>query len=172
MRRFIVIGLCGTLVLAGCGFGQSRLNPLNWFGSAQEVPVDAELEKVNPLIPTSNGLFASLARQDKEYLGSPVQSVTSLVIERVPGGAIVRATGLAATAGVYDVQLTAENEEKPVDGVLTYRLEGIEPARVVTIGTQAQRQITAARSLTNQQLAGVRSIRVESASNAQVSRRR
>ena len=70
------------------------------------------------------------------------------------------------------MQLTPENEaEEPVDGVLTYRLEGIRPGRNTAVGTVPTREVIAARRLTEQQLRGVRSIRVEGAQNALVSRR-
>jgi hypothetical protein len=98
--------------------------------------------------------------------------VTDLTVERIPGGAIIRATGLAARQGIYAVQLTPENEaELPVDGVLTYRLEGIRPSKPTPIGSKPTREVTAARKLTDQQLAGVQRIRVEGQLNAQVARR-
>ncbi|MGB7243078.1 MAG: hypothetical protein WBC93_13440 [Sulfitobacter sp.] len=172
MRISLSALLVSTLLLTACGaIRDSRVNPFNWFGGGRSAPVDSsETGEVNPLIPTSTGLFANARKRDAIYLGTPIDSVTGLVIERVPGGAIIRVSGVAQRQGTYSVQLTPENEEElPVDGVLTYRLEGIPISGQQ--GPVQTREITAARSVTDQQLAGVRQIRVEGARNAQVARR-
>ena len=161
-----------SLVLSACGFGASRANPLNWFGRGQSQPIDQAQENTNPLIPKKVGLFQRGRAQDALYKGTPFEQVTSLTIERVPGGAIIRATGLAARQGIYDVQLTPANEDElPVDGVLVYRLEGQRPRKATQIGTKPTREVIAARKVTDQQLSGVRQIRVEGQLNAQVARR-
>ncbi len=154
----------------------SALNPSNWFGrgASEQIGTTGDAAPVNPLIPTGSGLFDSLtANPDKDvYLGRPFGEITNLTVERVAGGAVIRATGLAARQGIHTVRLTPEVEDEiPVDGVLTYRLEGIEPVRPTAVGAPATREVTAARKLTDQQLRGVRSIRVEGLSNAQVARR-
>lgn len=172
MRKTLTLLLVSSLTLAACGaVRDSRVNPFNWFGQARSEPVEAA-ENTNPLIPKGGGLFSNARAAEDLYLGRPFEQVTNLTIERVPGGAIVRATGLAARQGIYAVQLTPENEEEePVDGVLTYRLEGIRPERNTAVGTVATREVIAARNLTEDQLRGVRSIRVEAQQNALVSRR-
>jgi hypothetical protein len=172
MRKTLTLLLVSSLTLAACGaVRDSRVNPFNWFGQSQSEPV-AATENTNPLIPKGGGLFAKKRADEVIYLGTPFEQVTNLTIERVPGGAIIRATGLAARQGIYAVQLTPQNdEEEPVDGVLTYRLEGVRPARNTTVGAKPTREVVAARRLTDQQLRGVRSIRVEGQQNALVSRR-
>jgi hypothetical protein len=172
MRKTVTLLLVSSLTLAACGaVRDSRVNPLNWFGQSSSEPV-AEAAQTNPLIPKRGGLFANARAKEAVYLGQPFEQVTNLRIERVPGGAIIRATGLAARQGIYAVQLTPQNEaEEPVDGVLTYRLEGVRPGANTAVGTKPTREVIAARQLTNQQLAGVRSIRVEGQQNALVSRR-
>lgn len=172
MRKTLTLLLVSSLTLAACGaVRDSRVNPLNWFGQARSEPVEAA-QNTNPLIPKGGGLFANARVKEDLYLGRPFEQVTNLTIEQVPGGAIIRATGLAARQGIYAVQLTPENEEEePVDGILTYRLEGIRPARNTSVGAVPTREVIAARSLTQQQLRGVRSIRVEGQQNALVSRR-
>jgi hypothetical protein len=172
MRKTLTLLLVSSLTLSACGAVRySRVNPFNWFGQAQSETV-AETENTNPLIPRSGGLFANARARNALYLGQPFEQITNLTIERVLGGAIVRATGLAARQGIYAVQLTPENEaEEPVDGVLTYRLEGIRPSKNTPVGTNPTREVIAARRLTEQQLRGVRSIRVEGSQNALVSRR-
>jgi hypothetical protein len=105
-------------------------------------------------------------------VGEPFDEITDLTVDQVSGGAIIRATGLAARQGIYAVQLTPANEEGlPVDGVLTYRLEGIKPDAATPVGTAPTREVTAAVMLTTQDLRGVNTIRVEGLTNARVSRR-
>lgn len=188
MKRPFLILACATLVLSGCGFGQSRLNPVNWFGSPQEVQVEPATEAAtensvatataepasatrNPLLPRRQSLSQRREEARNQYFGVPVETVDSLIIERVPGGALLRVTGTAATANVYDVRLTPENGETPVDGVLTYRLEGILQNASRPVGNSRQRQVVAARRVTDNQLRGVQSIRIAARTNAQVSRR-
>lgn len=172
MRISLSALLVASLALGACG---SSLNPLNWFGRSTSEPAAADSKPVNPLIPTGGdrSLLRNLTGADKEeiYNGQPFGEVVALVVERRDGGAIVRVTGRADRQGIYDVRLTPANEdEKPVDGVLTYRLEGLEPANT-GVGSPASREVTAARSLTNQKLRGVRTIRVEGVRNSRVVRR-
>lgn len=172
IRVTLAVLLAGTMTLAGCAaVRESRVNPFNWFGAARSEPV-APVENSNPLIPQRSGLFQRARAQEDVYLGRPFEQVTALTVEQVPGGAIIRATGLAARQGIYAVQLTPENDdEAAVDGVLTYRLEGIRPTRATPVGTVPTREVVAARRVSDQQLVGVRQIRVEGALNAQVTRR-
>lgn len=172
MQKTLTLLLVSSLTLAACGtLRESRVNPFNWFGQARSETVVQEAS-TNPLIPRGGGLFSRLRATDEIYVGQPFEQVTDLTIERVPGGAIIRATGLAARQGIYAVQLTPENEEElAVDGVLTYRMEGVRPTRPMPVGTQPSREVTAARNVTDRQLRGVRQIRVEGQLNALVSRR-
>lgn len=172
MRTTLPFLLAAALVVGACSsVRESRVNPLNWFGQSRSAPVEQETN-TNPLIPRGGGLFSARDAETETYNGRPFEQVTNLTIERVPGGAIIRATGLAARQGIYQVQLTPENEaEEPVNGTLTYRLEGVRPARATPVGTVATREVVAARRVTDQQLSGVSRIRVEGKLNAQVSRR-
>ncbi|EEB83294.1 hypothetical protein [Roseobacter sp. GAI101] len=172
MRKTFSALLVSTLVLTGCAtVRDSRVNPFNWFGTAQSEPRAQTAANTNPLIPQSAGLFASARAKTEVYLGQPMDQVTNLTVEKTPGGAVIRATGLAARQGIYKVQLTPANEDElPVDGVLTYRLEGIQPVNT-SVGTQPTREVIAARAVTDQMLAGVRMIRIEGQRNALTSRR-
>ena len=173
MRKTLLALMASTLLVSACGMVRdSRVNPLNWFGRAEPAAVSASEAEANPLIPTRRGLFARIREPEADYEGRPFEQVTDLTVEPVPGGAIVRATGLAARQGIYSVRLTPENEEElPVNGVLTYRLEGVRPDRPTPQGSKATREVIAARHLTTQDLQGVREIRVEGQLNALVSRR-
>ena len=171
MRKTLPLLLAATLALGACAtIRDSRVNPFNWFGKSRSEAI-VQTENTNPLIPRSGGLFSRPAKETV-YLGRPFEQVTDLQVERVPGGAIIRATGLAARQGYYAVQLTPANEaEEPVDGVLTYRLEAVRPRFGTPVGAQPTREVVAARRVTDQQLAGVSRIRVEGQLNAQVARR-
>jgi len=172
MRKTLTLLLVSSLLVTACGFSDSRINPLNWFGQSRSETIAQDAAPVNPLIPSKKGNFASFRKKAPPYAGVPFEQVTNLTVEQVPGGAIIHATGLAARQGIYSVQLTPANEdEEPVDGVLTYRLEGVRPARATTIGAKPTREVIAGRRLTDRQLRDVRTIRVEGQLNAQVARR-
>ncbi|WP_298863782.1 hypothetical protein [uncultured Sulfitobacter sp.] len=173
MRISLTVLLVASMGLGACGIVRdSALNPSNWFGRSASVPVDtASDEPVNPLIPTQSGLFQKRRAANALYIGTPFDEIVDLTVERTPGGALVRATGRAARQGTYSVQLTPANEDAaPVNGVLTFRLEGIAPTNTA-VGTPPTREVTAARNLTVQDLRGVRTIRVEGLRNARVVRR-
>lgn len=174
MRVLTSALLISAMTLTACGaVRDSRVNPLNWFGQSRSAPVVAQEVNTNPLIPTKSGLFAKRRAEREVYVGNQIDQVTGLVIERVPGGAIVRATGLTKSQGVHSIRLTPETkDETPVDGVLTYRIEGIQPASAQPIGSEHTRTVVVARTLTNQELRDVRTIRVVAARNVRTSRRR
>lgn len=172
MRITLSALLVSTMALTSCAaVRDSAVNPFNWFGRSTSEPIQTE-ENTNPLIPTRSGLFASRRAEQNTYAGQPFDEIIDLKIDRIPGGAIIRATGRAARQGIYEVQLTPEVEdETPVKGVLTYRLEGVRPDRPTPVGQKPTREVTAGRKLTDQQLRGVRTIRVEGRTNARVARR-
>jgi hypothetical protein len=173
MRISLCVLLVASTTLVACGtLRDTALNPTNWFGRNTSERTASENEITNPLIPQGGGLFARSAQREAVYAGLPFEEITDLTVERIPGGAIVRATGRADRQGRYEVQLTPTTEdETPVDGVLTYRLEGVEPSRATAIGGPATREVTAARHITDQELRGVRSIRVEALRNVRTVRR-
>lgn len=159
--------LISTLLLAGCG--NSRLNPMNWFGRAQSQPVATE--NANPLIPaTRRGLLAR--KKAAPYAGTLIHEVTTLKVERVPGGAIVRASGVGLYQGQYDVKLISPTKKQAEKGVLTFEFRAILPeARTRVQGSEWSRTLTVATFLTENELAGVRSIRVQGANNVMTTRR-
>ena len=178
MRILTTTVLISALTLTACGtIRDSAINPTNWFGKGRSGPIKPRepATPVNPLIPTNEkgGIFARQRERDAIFLGEPIDQVTSLVIERVPGGAVIRATGLTAVQGVHSIQLTPTTDDiTPVDGVLSFRIEGIRPPRAQTVGSDHTRTVVAAIALTDQELAGVSTIQVQAARNTQSSRRR
>lgn len=174
-RAIHALALCA--VLAGCGAVRgSALNPLNWFGRAQDVPVEqgASAEASNPLIPVQRrGIIArARAAQETRAPATPITRIADLQVERVPGGAIIRARGIDSFANSFEAGLRPQQaEEIPVDGVLSYSFERRVPEGTLPGGAEAAREITVARFVSDQTLRGVRTIRVEAAGNAQAVRR-
>ena len=153
-RRHVLAGLASALILGGCGIQDTRLNPFNWFGSDEEsetvdevaIPVDTD---TRPLMPV----------------------VTSLVIERTPGGAIVRATGLPPEQGWYDAALVSETRGEPVAGLLTFAFRARPPITPTRVSTEQSREIVVGRFVSDITLANTREIRVVGAENVRASRR-
>ena len=172
MRKTLGILLVSSIALTSCGrIADSRLNPFNWFGRAERVDVPQDEKEINPLIPQRReGIFQ---RNDEEvYPGVSVLVINDVKVERVSGGAIIRVSGTAQTQGAFETRLTPENDDElPVDGVLTYRLEAIQPEGFRQ-GPARSREINVARFRTEQDLTGVRTIRIVGQTNAMQVRRR
>ena len=168
MKKTIGLLLIATLTLSACGrVRDSAINPFNWFGGSETVETTAE--EVNPLIPQERESL--LRRPEAAYAGTLVADLTTLKIERVAGGAIIRVKGIASTQGAFDVRMEPENEDQePVKGVLTYTLLAVQPPGFRQ-GPAQSREITAAVFRTDQELANVRTIRVVGANKTLQSRR-
>jgi hypothetical protein len=153
MTRPLIAALAGLVLLSACsGFSQSNWNPVNWFGGSNEVAVAKPLpEGATPADPRPL-----------------VEQVLSMSVERYPGGAIVRATGLPPTQGYWDGELAQD----PVkDGRLTFRFVLIPPPYAARVSTQQSREVIVGTSLSDKQLEGIREIVVQGARNARSSRR-
>ena len=153
MRKPLVAALASVLLLGACGDSAgSRLNPLNWFGHRQ--PQQAETL-------TPKGGYPNTA--DRRPL---IAKIVALKVDKTPDGVIIRATGLPPTQGYWKAALLAENDAKPVKGVVTYRFVAVPPLKPAAVSTARSREITVAATLTNVQLQGVHRIKVVAASNA------
>lgn len=151
-RAFILIL---PLVLASCGLGDTRLNPFNWFGGSEETTTAQPVEVVE--------------RSDPRPL---VAEITQLVVERTPGGAIVRVTGLPPTQGWHSVALVnVDPDGEALNGVMSYSLRAVPPETPMRVSTRQSRELTAAVFLSDIQLAGVRVIQVTGARNSRIARR-
>lgn len=170
MRKPLLLLLVSAIVLASCGWRDSRINPRNWFGRGTEVAVAAETE-TNPLIPQRSGVFRRPAAVDRSVL---IGRVTELRIEPTNSGAIVLATGIAERQGAYAARLRPVDPDLLPDenGVLSFTFNVNYPRRATATGSELTRTINEAFSISRQNLVGVRAIRVEAAQNAQESRRR
>lgn len=153
MTRRIIIAITLLVTLAGCaGVAESRLNPFNWFGRSSAV----ETVTVPGVLPDGRRLVAQ---------------VTTMKIEKVPGGAILRATGLPPRQGHYDGELVPVNTDPPRAGVMTFQFRLKPPFEQTRVSTVRSREVVVARFLSEQTLAGVRQIRVVAAANALAVRR-
>ncbi|WP_292293194.1 hypothetical protein [Marivita sp.] len=171
MRKPVTLLILATVALTGCAaINESRFNPLNWFGSSQPDPaaMDVANAEVNPLIPQRRiSIFRS--SQPEAFQGQPVAEITELLVERRPGGAIIRATGQASRAGPFDVRLIADTTgEDP--SALVLDLKALQSLGPRNVGPRA-RQVTVARWITDQDLRGIRAITVRGATNARTVRR-
>ncbi|TDK50344.1 hypothetical protein [Antarcticimicrobium luteum] len=171
MQKPLSVLLVTSLLLAGCGgWRDSRINPGNWFGKSRSERVQAT-EAANPLIPKSTrGMFA---RPDPVDVTVPIAEVTELRVEQTSTGAIVYAEGVAARQGPYEVELRpVSTPEEEAEGILSLSFRVVYPERPTPVGTAFSRTVRAAHSMTRQELAGVRTIRVAGRDNVRTTRRR
>jgi hypothetical protein len=148
-RPILILAFCG--LLAGCeGSGTSNLNPFNWFGGGPQVET--------ALAP--DGLPA-----DPRPL---IDQVTEVVLDRAPGGVIVRATGLPPTLGYWNAALVPiDRELRPDDnGDIAIDFRALPPVPAQPAGSPAARQIVTGYFLSEQTLRNARSVTVRAERNA------
>ena len=153
MKHWVGIALV-TFGLSGCG-GVS-LNPFSWFGGQSEASVE-----------TLNDVTFVEFEDPRER----ITRVTSLRVNRTPGGAIVQATGLPPQQGWHSAALVPVNDGEPTDGVLTFDFRAFPPTAPTRASTVQSREIVVGYTLSNTQLLGVRTIRVVAATNIATTRR-
>ncbi len=148
-RRHVVLGLAAAL--AGCaGVRQSKLNPFNWFKKSEPretIVLPDEKADPRPLVDT----------------------VLSMAVEPIPGGAVVRARGVSPTQGWWDAELVPQDLDDK--GVLVYEFRLLPPTKRAEVSTQQSREIDVAIYISDVKLENVREIVVQGATNARVSRR-
>lgn len=150
MKTPIATLLLSTLLVTGCA---SKINPFNWFKRSTNETV----EQVAPgFVLDTRGL---------------VDQVISLQIGKTNGGAIIYAVGLPPSQGYWDAELVAENDEKPINGVLTYKFRIDQPYEFKRASTPTSREVVVGHFVSNIKLQSVSSIRVLGTRNARTSRR-
>lgn len=150
MQKPALAALAMVFALGACGsMGQSRLNPMNWFGRSS-------VETLEP----AGGWNTVTDRRDM------VPVVTEMEMIPTTGGALLRATGVTATQGWWDVELRPTNNERPENGVLTYEFVVAAPRAQTAVSTEASRSVTAAVKISTRRLDGVRQVTVRGAQNA------
>lgn len=145
--------LAMVVLISGCSGGFS-LNPFNWFRSGPEVETLSELDVQT--VTDSRPL---------------IQTVTSLSIDRTPGGAIVRATGLPSVQGWHSADLVAENDGDPINGILTYAFRAAPPEIAERSSTVQSRELVVGKFIPELTLVNVREIRVVGQTNIRSARR-
>lgn len=173
MRNLVTVLMISSLGLAGCsGFRDSGANPANWFGKSSTVQrPSAPADGTNPLIPEeSAGGILSRRPSAEIYLGTPIYAVQRVEINRSSGGAIVKATGVSLRQGAFDVRLVPQNRGEPVNGVLTFTMQAIQPQDTPQ-GSELSRRITAGQFVSAQTLEQVQEVRVLSQASTATSRR-
>ncbi|MCA1777658.1 MAG: hypothetical protein LC676_19215 [Loktanella sp.] len=161
MRTTLILALATTVAVSGCArVAESRFNPTNWFGSSETTatPVDADGNRI-PLVAAGGA-----QEIDARVL---IDNVESMEVLQTGFGAIVRATGTAATQGAYNAELVPVRADA---GTLTLAFR-VEAASGTAQGGALSRQIVAAKTFTQSDLVGVSRIAVQGQRNAQVSSR-
>lgn len=152
-RRSLVVGVLALGALPSCArLADTRLNPKNWFkksrGERVAIPEEILREQADPR--------------------ARIEQVTTLVIEPVHGGAIIRATGLPPLQGFYNGELVKVELEGQDPSVLIYdfRIEG--PFGEQRVSTPQSREVVVGLFLSHGELEGIRTIRVEGEMGARV----
>lgn len=153
ISRLTLMFCCG-LILAGCGgLRESRLNPFNWFGRSRVV----ETQVVDTTIaPDGRQLVAELI---------------DMQVDPLPGGAIIRAEGRAATQGYWDAELVLREgpEADPANPVYDFRI--FPPETPAATSTPQSREVAVALYLSDVQLARITGITVQGANSARAVQR-
>ncbi|WP_095589280.1 hypothetical protein [Actibacterium ureilyticum] len=154
MKRPLIAALICTLMVAGCArVRDSRINPFNWFGQSEQ-SVNVAVVQQQPADPRPL-----------------VLQITDLRIDRAPGGAIVHAVGLPPRQGYWQAELVRARNVQAEPGVLVYDFRAWQPVTPTGTGTPFSRELTAARFLSDQDLAQVTTIVVRGQENQRLSRR-
>lgn len=158
-RSLWLLACCA--VLAGCGGGDSRLNPLTWFGGSKSTG-PATLEPEGGYAVTDERL--------------PIAQVLSARWEQTVEGRLLVVTGLPATRGWWDIALVTETPQPPGrvrpdgDGVLRLRLVGSPPpAGTAVSGTPARPEldrVTVAFPISAAALDNIRTVTVSAGANS------
>ncbi|MCH2094546.1 MAG: hypothetical protein MK160_05440 [Rhodobacteraceae bacterium] len=173
MIKPVPLMLAAMVLITACSaVRDSQFNPVNWFGASRSRAVETA-EGVNPLIPARrqrvNILGLGSDEPETPYEGLLVITVTELAVERRPGGAVIRASGIGGKSGLYDPRLIRDESESNAT-TLTFELRAL-PGMIGTSGGEFARSVTAAVVLTDQQLGSIRTIRVKGRTNERVTRR-
>ncbi|MEP3296629.1 MAG: hypothetical protein ABJO27_09155 [Pseudoruegeria sp.] len=157
MKSVTAAMITSALMLSACsGNTTSPYNPFTWFSAGEEEGV---------IVTDTNG--NQIIINDPRVL---VSQTLSLTADDTNGGVIIRAVGLPPTQGYFKAGLFALNDEKPVDGVLTYEFRVAAPLTQQPVSTQQSREIYTGHFISNERLQGVREIRVNAANNTRTLR--
>lgn len=143
MSRPVLAAAALLLTLGACAtVRDSRINPFNWFGRSEARATAVRDERY-------------VQQTDSRPL---VDQVTAMAIEQIPGGAILRATGLPPTQGFWDAELVPYEGEGVGEGVLVFDFRLSPPPLPARQGTEFSREVEVATYLTTNDLAGINRI--------------
>jgi len=150
----LIVGIIAAL--SGCArVSESKFNPLNWFDRAPEVTAEGAILR-KPLVPAQ----AEVTLVDARVL---VETLSSASLEPSANGAILRATGIAASQGYFNAELVLVDI---TSGVLTYDFRVERPTGYEAVGSASSRQITVATVIDAASLRGVRGVVVRGANGS------
>lgn len=150
-QNIAAFGLAAFL-LSGCGLGESRLNPFNWFGGSETVE---SVEDAGEIIPSN----------DPRPL---IAEITDVIVEETPGGVIIRAVGLPPEQGWHNAALVSETRGRPVGGILTFAFRAVPPDAPTRSSTVQSREIVVGRFVSNIILSETSEIRILGARNSRI----
>ncbi|SHL92732.1 hypothetical protein SAMN05444389_102190 [Paracoccus solventivorans] len=161
--------LAACLMLAGCGGGDSSLNPLRWFGGGKAAP------------RATDSLAPKGGYEGTEANRLPVAQVLTARWEPTVEGRLLVVTALAPTKGWWDVELVTatpmpEGRVRPdADGVLRLQLVGAPPAPGSAAAAMPAQQgadtLTVAFPISRAALGRIDSVLVQAGQNAVTLRR-
>jgi hypothetical protein len=164
MRRQIIISGVVLSLLAGCAsLSQSPVNPLNWFGPSEASPSTPQ-QIVRPSLAPRKGYPNFIDTR------SLIANVSDVTISKTSTGAIITATGQAASTGYFDAQLVPVASETSGTLVLEFRIRAPRTQNIV-LGTTKQREIVVARSISAGELSALRSVTVRAENGQRTTRR-
>jgi len=153
LKRIFLLIIVSLIVTSCARVRDSRINPFNWFGNDRSQAIQVDKTVV------------------VDYRNM-VDQVTSLSVDRQPGGAIVRARGLPQTQGFWNAELVALNDGKAVKGTLSFEFRVAPPVPGDdAISTPQSREIIVGLYLSDFKLEDVRRIEVIGAQNRRSVRR-
>ena len=152
LRKLGVLVVISVALTSCARVSESKLNPLNWFDRAPEATAGETVQR-KPLVPAQ----AEVTIIDARVL---IETLTSAYLEPSSDGAILRATGVAASQGHFNAELVLVDI---TSGVLTYDFRVERPTGYEAIGSAASRQITVATVIDAASLRRVRGVVVRGA---------
>ena len=166
MRRQVIVSGLVLMLVTGCAsIKESRINPLNWFGKSEPVTVlnDGTAATVLPSLAPRKGYPNFVDTRPLAPVISDVNVVKSA------SGAIITATATLPTLGYFDAELVRVASADASVAAYEFRLR--PPTSAAPTGTAAQRRTTAAKPLSNEDPAGIRTIPIKGAAGARQVRR-
>tara|TARA_B100000780_G_scaffold172763_1_gene120987 strand:+ start:216 stop:749 length:534 start_codon:yes stop_codon:yes gene_type:complete len=150
-----------VLLLAGCAETPvTKASPKGWLDALTKT---AEVgETADALIPRKQLKIFRLKAPAKDLADQPIDRIVQLVVDPVPGGVLITATGETAKTGSYNGQLTTL--DSAVSSILEYQFDVFQPPGA-TPGTGKLRRITIAKFLTEQNIVNISLIRVHGTNN-------